>query len=513
MCRQNGMVVVALILSLVFSQDGCLGQESTPPSGSPSASPVATNTTNIPVELLRKITYGYGAQTAIKHDLTAEQLQAMRKISEIHSNSDSTLYQVGGALFAQNRRFNAAIEQLKKESEERLRKAWLTLITPEQQDNLRRRNRQAMDEALRTPPLTPAVFDSSPIDHLLVNNDLLSILERPAIQDLLELTDSQIQVVENQRSVAALDAVDTLRHAIDLFAKHQLEHPVKYENPDTQPQARLMLETRKILSEEQWTQFVAMRRDPQWAADLIQKLGWEQAQPLMEPHGFAGRMTYRTEGGKTIAETTLHNAFENSQMIEALKLTPEQQQRIAKQLEEATAETIAAVNRSREATRQLQADRNETLNELWKAHNAKVNAPIAALLTDEQQARLEKERFRGFGPAALSNKIVIQTLELTEAQSTAIAAAMQRPGPKAPMINMFFTSNEEFKKKSQEQQLQMEEYNKLQQAHWRTVLEQIEKLLSPSQREKFTEMTGFVFQAKTPPDEAPTTIAAPETGK
>ena len=263
MPRENGIVVVALILSLAFYQNRCLGQEGSKPGEKPSASPVETSTTEIPIEILRKVTNGYGGQVAVKHDLSAEQIQAMRKILDVHTNRESTLHLVSGASFTRNRRFTTAIEQIRKEGEEKLRKAWLTIITPEQQDNLRRRNRQAMDEALRTRSQASAFIDSSPIDNLLVNNERLLILERPAIQDTLELTDSQIEVVEKQRSLAALDAVDSLRQVIDLFAKHQLENPVKYESPDTQPQARLMLETRKILTGEQWTQYVTLRRDPQ----------------------------------------------------------------------------------------------------------------------------------------------------------------------------------------------------------------------------------------------------------
>lgn len=513
MPRGNGIVVVALILSLAFYQNRCLGQEGSKPGEKPSASPVETSTTEIPIEILRKVTNGYGGQVAVKHDLSAEQIQAMRKILDVHTNRESTLHLVSGASFTRNRRFTTAIEQIRKEGEEKLRKAWLTIITPEQQDNLRRRNRQAMDEALRTRSQASAFIDSSPIDNLLVNNERLLILERPAIQDTLELTDSQIEVVEKQRSLAALDAVDSLRQVIDLFAKHQLENPVKYESPDTQPQARLMLETRKILTGEQWTQYVTLRRDPQWAANLIQELGWEKAQPLLEPHGFSGKVTYRIESGKSIAEPTLHNAFDNSQMIETLKLTPEQQQRIAKQLEVSTSEIIAARNRSIEAQRQIQAERNEKLDEIWKAHNARVNAPIATLLTDEQQARLEKERFRGLGLAALQNPMVIQKLELTEAQSTVIAAALQQPGPKVPMMKINVTSSEEFQKNSQEHQRQMAEYSKLQQAHWQTVCQQIEKHLRPVQREKFIELTGFAFQPPSDEDPAPTAIAAPESGE
>ncbi len=520
----NSIAVCVLLLALAASCGSCFGQGDAASTDQPSGGSATATPQEIPIELLRKLDLGYslyGYYGEIKADLSPDQIQAMKKVSDSHRKGDDPVHQVSGVLSnsrLRNRRFAVAIEQIKREREAELLKQWLTIVTPEQQASIRRRNRQAILAATR-PPYIPSVLEHhSSIDSSMTNHDLLSVLEQPSIQDLLELSDSQWQVVEEQQSLADIDAVVTIRHVVELFAQIQPEYPSSDMKPVYQTQERLLAETQKILTPEQWVKYEKQVRDPQRIKFLVKYMGYEMARDIIRLHGYSGYSTTPTDPGKFTVEVTMHNAFDDEWVVEVLKLTDEQQQKIAKLLKDFTPEIIALITLSHEEyqrlVKQREVKRTEILNEPLRTHNAKFNAPIMALLTEQQTARLQKESFRQLGIRSLGNPDVIRELGITETQSAAIASALQKPGPKFSDMKPP-AAGEDSTKRFERFRQQSDEHSRLTFEHLNAVERQVIALLSDRQRQQFQELTGYKFR---PPVEAagaanPTTRAASEGGE
>ncbi len=162
---------------------------------------IAPSKEEIPFSVLQQIVSGFRIDGEIKTDLSKEQIEAMKKAQQSQYSSSGDLNKLSSLMFAssgKNRRFNEALATLKAENETELHREWLSLITPEQQASIRRKNRQAMLQASlqRQPSVQALLSGDESLDVLMTNNDFLSVIERPAVQDILELTDEQVKAIE-----------------------------------------------------------------------------------------------------------------------------------------------------------------------------------------------------------------------------------------------------------------------------------------------------------------------------
>ena len=513
MSRGRILVVLGGALALLCSETSRCWAQNDSKSQEPKSGD-AVNSSEIPIEVLKKIVLGYSViPMEIKSDLTAEQIQLMKQDWEAASRKTSLLQQTKSALYSsprRSRRLDEATRQLQLEFDGEVLKQWGDRLSPQQLANIRRRNRQAMQIAKREAQKWVEPDYSVPLDRLLSNDDLLSALERPVIQDLLEMSDEQVLAVEAQQKSAESAAIETIRMSMTLFEQPEPPFlPIEVQKASEMSE-RLLKETRKILTEEQWNQYESERKDPQRAAKLVKELGFQRARPLLETHGAVERIESKTQNGKTTIEVTLSNAFDDEQTIATLKLTAEQQEQIADLLEKSKPTLIAPVLKAHEARTKFLQDRADKLNDILRVHSDSVNVDLAGLLTEKQLEVLQKERFKGTGTQSLLNPIVIHKLGLSESQSQAIQAALNLPGPKPPEMKPFqpgpdgFQSSAEFHEANRKYSQQYGEHRK-------KIDSLIYEVLDEKQRQQFAEMTGYLLRAVPNPNgSAPPGIGFPK---
>ena len=109
----------------------------------------------------------------------------------------------------------------------------------------------------------------------------------------------------------------------------------------------------------------------------------------------------------------------------------------------------------------------------------------------EQHAQLKKECLKSLGLAALIKPEVTEQLQLTEEQSTFIAAQLKKPAPAMPNFGTPSGSFEAFKKQSDDFHRKMTE-------HHTAMTSAIWDKLTPEQRTLFEAMTGLTQPRKSP---------------
>jgi hypothetical protein len=191
-----------------------------------------------------------------------------------------------------NRRLRSACEDMQKDSQDELHAEWLKIITPEQQAALRSRNRQAILQASLESqrPSHSLLSSKESIDQLLTNEDYLSIIEQPWIQDLLEITDEQLAQIEELQKLAQPEALDTMRQLRELVKAQQVSAKAEARQQPGPSDARKQLQERamQVLSQEQTEKYKKLFSDP----DRMQTLFIDSSpvEPrdrflLMLPHG------------------------------------------------------------------------------------------------------------------------------------------------------------------------------------------------------------------------------------
>lgn len=492
-----------VLLVLVSTMTAFRSASSTAQEKSGQAVAAAEAVQTIPFRMLQQIARGYG-HDQIKSDLSAVQIAAMKKVQSAQSAREMEITHLSGMLSQspfRNRRFRAAIEQLRAETEEHLRVEWMKIITPEQQKILRRRNRQAILQAsLESQRVDRSLLDSQEsIDQLMTNEDLLSVIERPAIQDLLEITDEQFTQVEELRAIAQADALSVLKRASEL-ARPRHEPPV-VSPVQSDIWKRLNERTLKVLNSEQSTAYTDLISSPGRLHKLVNsgnpdsiQAGFQQ----MMPHGASRSIRTEVKDGQATTTVILHNAFENPELVRELKISEAQQKEITQILDELRPEIVAEIEASQKAYHQHETEKRKGFDELLKPHNEQFSAKAVSLLTVSQLATLEKERYAGLGFTALQKPQVVMALNLTAEQSKAIAniLAQKVPNLEMPMIAPSSTP-EEFQKHSEEFHKRARQNSEKYRAHHEKQSKEIHAVLSEEQRTRFTEMTGFELGKKT----------------
>lgn len=455
----------------------------------------------IPFRMLQQIVQGYGHEP-IKSDLSEAQVEAMKKVQSAQNNRELEVTHLSGMLSQspfRNRRFRAAIDQLRAENEELLRAQWMEIITPEQQKTLRRRNRQAILRAsLESQQVDRSLLESQEsIDQLVTNEDLLSVIERPAVQDLLEITDEQFNRVEELRANARGEALLVLKSAAELA---RVKPGLRVAPPvQSDVWKRLNERTMKVLNPEQSKAYHELLSNPGRFQKLVSRNA-DATHPrfqLMMPHGSSRSIRTEVKDGQVTTTVGLHNAFENPELVKELKLTDAQQMEISKILDELRPEIVAGIEASQKAHHQHETEKRKGFDDLLKAHNQQFHTKALSLLTVSQLATLEKERYGGLGLTALQKPQIVAALNLTEEQSKAIANILAQKAPNVEMPMMGPSSTpEEFQKQAEEFHKRARENGEKYRAHHEKKCEEILAVMSEEQCAKFAEMTGFELRKK-----------------
>ena len=465
-------------------------------SSEPPATGLQTSE-DIPFRMLQQIASGH-TYGQIKEDISIAQRDAMKKAQAAQNPLEMRIAQLSGMLSQsslRNRRFRVAIEQMRAEKENQLRAEWMKIITDEQQRTLRRRNRQAILQAsLESQRGDRSLLDhQESIDQLITNEDLLSVIERPAIQDLLEITDEQFSQVEDLRRAAQADAMTVLLKASEL-AKPSTESaaaPV----PQSDAWGQLNERTMRVLNAEQ----TAAYRELRFPVRQLKLLSSEARLSLMRQHGETLDIRTEVKDGQVTTTVVLHNAFEHPELIKELKLSDAQQKDITRILDELRPEIVAGIEASQKAYHDRESKKRAAFDELLKAHNQQFHTKAVSLLTAAQSSALEKERFRGLGMSALKRPQVVAALNLTQEQSKAIDGILSQRGPTMEMPMMAHSSSpEQFQKHAEEFHKRARENGEKFRAFQQKQSEEVRGLLSEEQRKEFSRMTGYVFQKADP---------------
>lgn len=455
---------------------------------SETPTPGLQSSEDIPFRMLHQIASGltYGQ---LKEDISIAQKDAMKKAQAEQTPAEMSIAQLSRMLSQsslRNRRFRVAIEQMRAEKENQLHAEWMKIITPEQQRTLRRRNRHAILQAsLESQRGDRSLLDhQESIDQLMINEDLLSVVERPAIQDLLEITDEQFSQVEDLRREAEADAMTVLLNASE-FAKQSTESAA---GPSHQSDARGQLNERtmRVLNAQQ----TAAYRELGSPVSQRKRLSREARLSLMRQHGETLDIRTEVKDGQVTTTVVLHDAFEHPELVKELKLSDAQQKEISKILDELRPEIVAEIESSRKAYHDRESKKRAAFDELLNAHNRQFHTKAVGLLTTAQSSTLGKERFRGLGLPALQKPEIKAALNLTEEQSKAIADIQTRPAPQVeiPTVQEMTppVSQEEFHKRALESGQKIREFMDRQS-------KDIGAVLSDEQRITFTGMTGHQF--------------------
>ncbi len=451
----------------------------------------------IPFSVLQQIVSGHRFNGEIKTDLANEQVEAMKKIQSAQFAKSKDLNHLTFLMSQsslKNRRFSQALATLKAEDEAELQRAWLDVITPEQQASIRRRNRTAMLQASlnRRQPVQSLLYSDTSVDALMTNNDLMSVVERPAIQDLLELTDEQFGKIELLQLAAEADALNTLRQAVEALPVPAV---IGASAPIPSPAfEELNLATLKLLTAEQLAEYNKLYANP---AKFHELLGADEVKDpqvifnAMMPHGVLTRQSTTIVDGKTKVEADFNNAFASPIIATALKITEEQQAKIAELLETSNDALLAEMAARNEAYNKQQSERTDEFSKGLKIHNEKFHTQVASLLTASQMQILEKERLKGIGLWALRKPEVRSALEMTDEQIESVEEILKRQPKQLPMVSPSIGGD--FQKEAEAFHKRARENHELFQEHFEKQNQELQKLLSESQQSKFAEMTGYRF--------------------
>ena len=496
---------IVLVIVFLFPTGRTWSQETanvTPDVNVETAATAVAETTDrsheeIPFSVLQQIVSGFQFNGEIKTDLSKEQIEAMKKVqsaSYMRNNGFQQLTLLMTTSSVKNRRFNQAMATLKSQNEAELQREWLDMITPEQQASIRRRNRTAIMQASlnRQQSGQSLLYSDTSIDALMTNNDLMSVIERPAIQDILELTDEQFEKIEELQLAAEVDAVNTLRLAI----KSQPAPVVIGAGVPTPSPAfeQLQIETLKLLTADQVAEYKTLLSNPAKLQGLFRADGNKNEQAIfgaMMPHGVPSRVESYTGGGKTTVNAEFNNAFASPVIAMALKITEEQQVKIAELLKNSREALLAEMATRTDTYNKQQSERNDKFSLCLISHNEKFHAQVISLMTPSQMQKLEKERLKGIGLWALRKSEVRSALEMTEDQIKSVEDVLSRHPKLFPMVSL--TIGGDFQKESEAFHKRARENGELFREHAEKQNQDLQKLLTESQQNKFIEMTGYRF--------------------
>ena len=429
---------------------------------------------------------------ADKLSLTKEKREELSAFITAHHQETSRLQRLQADLDLarlKSHRLQFAITELVDEANSKSQIKGQTFFSAEQLAKLRQVHRQEIQQTSfnvrKNSPLPNAIM-MPPLDTILANNDLLSVLELPTIQQALAITDEQWQKIE----VAKHDAYSAARQLVLDIAKKEAAPILEVDLEGQMLFEKLLKDTLQILNDKQRSQYheLVQERQKKFTTPPVRGEALRDFK-LILPHGASTSSQTFVVGAESTIRLTLHSAFADPEVIQRLQLTETQQDDITNKLDEFNPLLAKRYQDQHRGHFQKEQLRLQKLREIVLAHNTESQKPLANLLTAEQHAQLKKECLKSLGLASIIKPEVIEQLQLTEEQSTFIAAQLKKPAPAMPNFGTPSGSFEAFKKQSDDFHRKMTE-------HHTTMTAAIWDKLTPGQRTQFEAMTGLTQPRK-----------------
>jgi len=326
----------------------------------------------------------------------------------------------------------------------------------------------------------------------MTKNDLLSVVERPAVQDLLDLSNEQLQQIDELTVAAEVDAVAAIHMTAEAI-RDSKNSP--QPAPEPSPALKeLHSKTMEVLSPAQVAEFTKLTTSPARMQRLMQNPDAVTSGEIfraMQPHGVPTSFSTTVINGKANAAAELNNAFTAPDIQQALQLTEEQHKKIAEVLEKHREAVVAEMAARAEAYNNQQRRMAQEATKSLQAHVEMFHAQALAILSPGQMETLERERLRGLGFWALQKPNVRSSLGLTEEQISAIEPILARQPPQLDFKPP--TPGGNFQKEAEAFHQRARKHGQLMGEHHQQQSKDIEKVLTETQRDRFTEMSGYRF--------------------
>ncbi len=483
------MIVGVLILGLLLGNWNLSAEENSPgtPSKEPSA-PTARPKKDLPelpaipwpvITQLNNAAAAerFGFTKKQRDDLTALIMAHFKKLRGVQISHELQMSQLT------NHWLQQAANDLTAETEAESQAQALKLLSNEQQALIRQAHRQQIQQwslASQRKAVPPARAFGPPLDTQLANNDLLSILELPDVQQALAITDEQwqqIELIKHDAEPAARTLILQLATGASVPAFANVPNLETLLTPFGEETMNLLTRTQH----ERYLKIIEVRQKK--LAETLAKVPPPVGFIPFWTHGSVKQLQIQSKGDDVTATVALYNAFEDSEIKREIDLSPSQQTEIATRLEEFRANVQKHFIEQQRNQNTAQTARKEKLRELIQAHNAVFQKRLEPLLTADQKAQLKKECWKSLGWAALLKPEMAEQLELTTEQTAAIQKALNTPAPNiiaAPANESF----DDFKKRS-------DEFHRKALEHHRAIAKGVWDELNPDQRRQFEKLTGM----------------------
>lgn len=406
-----------------------------------------------------------------------------------------------------HRRFDRALGNEERSLEANAARALLATLTNDQKSQLRRKHRGAIAEAVQQLQMSEEspsrVMTSMSASTPMMHNDLLTAVQIPSVQDILQLTDEQFSAIEQVSLKADQDAALIVNQCLDELIKQKLT-VVAATTPVSPAMEKLKGETDSILTEQQNQLYQKHLKDRREAAQRLFATDSQMAQQLLyeiRSHGETSETSTSYDHGSVTVRLKLTNYFARDEVVRALNLTSDQQTRIADSLHQAETDLTREVEEAATQEQKQKAEKYEFVSHKLNENLEAINQAIRAILTDDHLAYLQKEKFRGLGIASLKDPDVQSALELTDGQMQQIETILTRKPDgirKDDFRPIMYSATDDFEKRSADMRKHFEEVAKMQEENNRTYEEHIRtqhaelwKVLSQKQIQRLQNMTGL----------------------
>ena len=231
-------------------------------------------------------------QSLRQMELNPTQKTAVEEFYSVGSDRRQVIGDIRLAILTSSyRRFDQALSSEERRLEEHAASTLLATLTDEQKSQLRRKHRGAISEAIQqaqtseestTRSLTWMSASTS-----MMNNDLLTTVEIPSVQDTLQLTDEQFAAIEQAAFEADRIAEQMAKECIDTLLKQKA--PAATASARLSPAIqKLQQATDGILTERQKQLYQEHMKGRKEAAQNLLAKEPQKAQQLLfqiHPHG------------------------------------------------------------------------------------------------------------------------------------------------------------------------------------------------------------------------------------
>ena len=410
------------------------------------------------------------------------------------------------------RRFIRALGNEERLLEEYAANTLLATLTDEQTAQLRRKHRGLISQADQQAQTSAAAVHSltwMSASTPMMNNDFLTAVEIPSVQDKLQLTDEEVAAIEQAAVEADRVAAQTSHECIDRLLRQRTPFAAA-SAPVSPALQKLQQVTESVLTERQQQLYQEHMQGRQEAAQKLLASDPQKAQQLLfaiRPHGMTSESAthYERAGDAVTVVLKLTDYFATEDVAKTRGITADQQKKIADSIREAETELTRETKEAAWEQQRQQAEKHKFVKQKLDENLDATNQKTRALLTESQIAFLQKEKFGGLGIRSFRDPEVQSALELTDEQKLQIETILARKheGIRNDLIRLTaFSQTDDFEKRSADMRKQSEELVKTQeennrryQEHTRTQHADLWKILSEEQIKTLRQMTNLITPA------------------